>query len=72
MAKNIRIFLLLFVFVLVAANAWQVKTRTTAWDQSLWVAIYPVNGDGSVVAADYICGLQLMVLPIFPAPIMLY
>ena len=57
MAKNIRIFLLLFVLLLVAVNAWQTKTRTTDWDQSLWVAIYPVNGDGSAVATEYISGL---------------
>lgn len=58
MAQKIRIFLLLFILVLVAVNAWQTRTRTTSWQQSLWVAIYPVNGDGSVAGGDYIRSLQ--------------
>ena len=58
MAKNIRIVLLLFVFVLVAVNAFQTRTRTTEWDQSMWVTIYPVNGDGSVATGKYIAALQ--------------
>ncbi len=59
MAKNIRIILLLFILFLVAVNAWQTKTRTTDWDQSLWVAVYPLNGDGSEAVAAYIADLQV-------------
>lgn len=58
MAQKIRISILLFILLLVAVNAWQTKTRTTSWDQSLWVAIYPVNGDGSAVVDAYIAGLE--------------
>lgn len=58
MAQKIRIFILLVILFLVAVNAWQTRTRVTSWDQSLWVAIYPVNGDNSVAAADYICCLD--------------
>ncbi|MDH3360385.1 MAG: hypothetical protein OEL55_05885, partial [Desulfobulbaceae bacterium] len=58
MAKNIRIGLMLFVFALVAINAWQTRARTTDWGESLWVAIYPINGDKSEATAKYISSLQ--------------
>lgn len=58
MAKKIRIGLLLFVLFLVAVNAWQVKVASTDWDQSLWMVVYPVNGDGSAVSAAYMNDLQ--------------
>jgi len=59
MARNIRITLLLFILFLVAGNAWLTKQRTTDWDQSLWVTIYPVNGDHSAATARYIDDLRL-------------
>lgn len=58
MARNIRIGLMLFVFALVAINAWQTKARTTDWGESLWVAIYPINGDNSEATAEYIRSLD--------------
>jgi len=41
----------------VGANAYLTHERTTDWDQSLAVVIYPINGDGSTFTADYIAGL---------------
>jgi hypothetical protein len=57
MFKKIRIFLLLFILFLVGANAYLTHERTTDWDQSLSIVIYPINADGGTVTADYIAGL---------------
>jgi len=57
MFKKIRIAILLFIFFLVAANAYLTHERTTDWDQSLSIVIYPINGDGSPFTADYIARL---------------
>jgi hypothetical protein len=57
MFKKIRISILLFILFLVGANGYLTHERTTDWDQSLSVVIYPINGDGSPFTADYIAGL---------------
>ena len=48
MFKKIRIAILLFILFLVGANAYLTHERTTDWDQSLSIVIYPINADGSV------------------------
>lgn len=57
MFKKIRIAILLFILFLVGANAYLTQQRITDWDQSLAVAIYPINADGSPFTADYITSL---------------
>lgn len=57
--KQLRVLFLLLVLLLVAASAWLTKLRTTSWEKPLVVALYPLNGDGSARAADYIAGLGL-------------
>lgn len=57
MFKYIRIAFLLLLLLLVALNSWLTRVRTTSWEVPLEAVIYPVNGDGSVVAARYIAGL---------------
>jgi hypothetical protein len=54
MFKKIRIALLLFILFLVGANSYLTHKRTTDWDHSLSVVIYPINADGSPLTADYI------------------
>ena len=56
--KKIRIGILLFILFLVGANAYLTQLRSTDWDQSLEVVIYPVNGDKSSAAANYINSLH--------------
>ena len=58
MFKAIRIGILLFILLLVAANAWLTQSRSTDWNNSLWVKIYPINADGSDVSARYIEALE--------------
>ena len=59
MFKAIRISVLLLVLLFVAVNAWLSEARSTDWNNSLWVKIYPINADGSDAAADYIGRLEL-------------
>ncbi len=56
--KQIRIVILLAILFFVGMNAWLTRLRTTDWDTSLWVAVYPINGDGSQAASDYIDSLE--------------
>ena len=53
-----RIAVLLFILATVAQGAWLARTRTTEWDRTLHVVIYPVNGDGSQTVERYIGGLR--------------
>ncbi len=56
--RRVRIFILLLVLLFVATESWLTRVRATAWDQPLWVVIYPINGDGSRVSQDYIARLE--------------
>ncbi|MDH3746580.1 MAG: hypothetical protein OER97_00125 [Gammaproteobacteria bacterium] len=59
MFKAIRIGVLLLILFFVATNAWLTKARSTDWDNSLWVKIYPINVDGSDATSRYIERLEL-------------
>ena len=59
MFKAARITILLFVLFMVAMGTWLTKLRSTDWNNSLWVKIYPINGDGSEASEDYIAGLSV-------------
>src|SRR6056297_1948214 len=56
--RKLRIALLLYVLLFVAAGAWISRAATTDWDDTLYVNLYPVNGDGSAAAADWIEELE--------------
>jgi hypothetical protein len=56
--RTVRITLLLLVLFFVAMNSWLTRLRSTDWDDTLWVAVYPVNGDGSEVTQQYIQSLS--------------
>ena len=59
MFKAIRVAILLFILFMVAMGTWLSQVRSTDWNNSLWVKIYPINGDGSPVSADYISSLNV-------------
>ena len=59
MFKAIRIGILLLILLFVAVSTWLTQSRSTDWNNSLWVKVYPINADGSVESRDYIAGLQL-------------
>jgi hypothetical protein len=59
MYKAVRISILLFILFFVAVSTWLTQARSTDWNNSLWVKIYPINADGSAAAADYIEQLEV-------------
>jgi len=58
MFKAFRIFILLTILIIVAASTYLSQLRATDWDTSLWVTIYPINGDRSTVSRHYINKLK--------------
>ncbi|MGR8950607.1 MAG: hypothetical protein ACU84Q_21405 [Gammaproteobacteria bacterium] len=58
MWRKLRITVLLYIAVMVAATSWSTRARYAEWTESLWVTIYPINGDGSAAAEQYISSLS--------------
>jgi hypothetical protein len=56
--RVLRIALLLIVLATVAEEAWLARSRAVSWQDPLRVAVYPINGDGSAAAANYLRGLR--------------
>ncbi len=57
MRKNLRYLILLLILLFVAVNEALNKTRSTSWENPLWVRIYAVNGDGREASDKYIDSL---------------
>jgi len=57
MFKKIRIFALLLVLFIVGMSSWRDRAQATAWEHSLNLVVYPINGDGSEASARYIAEL---------------
>jgi len=58
MFKGIRISILLLILLFVGLSTFLTQARSTDWNNSLWVKIYPINADGSVEAGKYIADLS--------------
>jgi hypothetical protein len=56
--RAVRIALLAYLLVMVALTAWLTRARSTDWDDTLYMAIYPVNGDRSGETRDYLSTLD--------------
>lgn len=59
MWKAIRIGFLLLVLAAVAIQAWLDRVSTQSWQHTLWVGIFPLNGDGTPRAQRYAEGLSV-------------
>ncbi|MGB5246081.1 MAG: hypothetical protein WBM54_13050 [Woeseia sp.] len=59
MFKALRITVLLILLIFVAGTSWLAQARSTDWNDSLWVKIYPINGDGSSASERYIENLDV-------------
>ena len=59
MFKAVRISILLFILFFVVVSTWLTQARSTDWNNSLWIKIYPINADGSDAAARYIDTLDV-------------
>ncbi|MDX9950855.1 MAG: hypothetical protein RBS75_02030 [Methylophilaceae bacterium] len=53
MWRKLRILILLFILATVAHRAW-LETHDLEWKDSLYVAVYPINADGSEAASRHI------------------
>lgn len=58
MWKTLRIAVLLIVLAVVAGRTWLDQVQTQSWKNTLWVGIFPLNGDGSPGAERYIADLS--------------
>jgi hypothetical protein len=54
MFKQLRVLVLLYVLLFVAAAQFLAARRSTDWDSTLWVDIHPVNGDGRAATQHYL------------------
>ncbi|MEO0575027.1 MAG: hypothetical protein AAF004_06150 [Pseudomonadota bacterium] len=54
MFKAIRIFILLVILLFVALDAWLSQLRSTDWNNSLWVTVYPINTNGGDATDQHI------------------
>lgn len=59
MFKAVRVSILLLVLLFVSMGSWLTQSRSTDWNNSLWVKVYPINGDGSDASRRYIDSLQI-------------
>lgn len=57
MFKRLRIALLLFILLFVAAGQYLNTRRSTDWDTTLWIDIYPLSGDGKNTTQNYLSSL---------------
>lgn len=56
--RMLRIGILAYALLMVAVLAWLARARSTDWDDTLYMAVYPVDGDGSARTRAYLAGLS--------------
>jgi hypothetical protein len=54
MFKHLRVIALFYVLLFVAVAQFLAARRSTDWDNTLWVDVYPVNGDGLMATQRYL------------------
>ena len=59
MFKAVRISIVLFILFFVAVGTWLTQARSTDWNNSLWVKVYPINADNRPESTKYIANLEL-------------
>lgn len=57
MWRGPRIAVLLTVLFAVAVSTWVDRRRTTDWDSTLWIGIFPIAADAQATTRDYVDGL---------------
>ena len=58
MFKRLRVAILLYILAFTALGNFLAAARSTDWDETLWVDIYPINADGSARTQAYVDGLN--------------
>lgn len=59
MFKAVRITILLLILAFVSVSTWLSQARSTDWNNSLWVKIYPINADGTAEVDAYLDQLDV-------------
>ena len=59
MFKAVRISILLLILIFVLLSTWLSAARSTDWNNTLYVKVYPINADGSDLTSRYIDSLQV-------------
>jgi hypothetical protein len=57
MWRQLRILFLLLILGIAAWTTLYDRISTTDWDETLWIGVFPVNGEGSSATAGYIDSL---------------
>lgn len=58
MFRKIRILILLFILATVGLEAWRAHDRTSGWDRTVNIGIYPIAADNSPSTAQYLKNLD--------------
>ncbi|MEM8985056.1 MAG: hypothetical protein AAGC71_18755 [Pseudomonadota bacterium] len=58
MFRLIRITILLYVLLCVALASYVTRSVASDWNRTLWVAVYPINGDNSAATTEFIATLS--------------
>jgi hypothetical protein len=59
MWRNVRIVILLFIMALAAYSNWYDRWKTTDWDETLWIGVFPINAAGDATTQQYISSLTV-------------
>ena len=51
--------ILVLILAFVGISAWLTQARSTDWNNSLWIKLYPINADGSKESEKYIATLDV-------------
>jgi hypothetical protein len=52
--RNVRIFFLLVILAIAAITTLQDRIRTTSWEKTVWIGVFPINAEGDAATAAYI------------------
>ncbi len=58
MFRKIRVLILIYILAFVAIGNFLSSARTTDWNETLWVDVYPINADNSARTQAYIDNLE--------------
>ncbi len=58
MFRQLRILILLLILLFVAMGAWLDRARSTAWEKTLWIAIYPIAAEHTPTVERYLGSLS--------------
>lgn len=58
MLRRLRVAILLYVLAFVVAAQYFARARSTDWNDTLWVTVHPVNGDGSADTQAFVDDLD--------------